>query len=70
VFADLDHVALADLVLQQQEKAGEKSLTRLCAPKPTARPTTPAAPRIGATLTPSSPSTSMPATIETTTAIR
>ena len=43
-----------------------KSLTRFCAPKPTAMPTMPAEARIGARSTPNSPSTMIAAMIPTT----
>ncbi len=70
MLGDLHHVAGADLILEQQEKAVKKSFTRLCAPKPTARPTTPAAPSTGASAMPSSDRISMNAITPTPSATR
>src|SRR5581483_1916736 len=54
---DPDDVADAELVLEQDEEPRRVSRTRLCAPKPSATPATPAEVRSGASGTSSSPRT-------------
>lgn len=67
---DFHHVPGANLVLEDDEEFREQSLTRLWAPKPMASPTTPVAPRIGASEIPTSASTSMTAMALITSAIK